>query len=57
MLETEGYRVCEAANGEEVSRAEAERPRVVLMDLQLPGCDGIEATRQPNVTPGHVTFT
>lgn len=39
--------VAEAETGEEaVSRALADEPALVLMDINLPGISGIEATRQ-----------
>ena len=46
-LEQEGYTVREAESGEDaLKRAEAERPALVLLDLMLPGADGLEVCRR-----------
>ena len=48
VAETAGFKVVgEASSGEECIRAAADLfPDFVLMDVNLPGIDGLEATRQ-----------
>ena len=47
VLQAKGYRTLEAVTGEEgVKLALEKRPDLVLMDIQLPGINGIEAFRQ-----------
>jgi DNA-binding response OmpR family regulator len=46
-LETEGYRVVEAANGgEALSTIATSPPDLIVLDLMLPGLDGIEVCRR-----------
>jgi CheY-like chemotaxis protein len=46
LLASEGYDVRVAGNGRELVRVLAGfSPRLILMDLQLPGSDGLELTR------------
>jgi two-component system cell cycle response regulator DivK len=52
LLTSAGYEVIEAVTGEEgVAAAETHRPDLILMDIQLPGLDGYEATRQIKANP------
>jgi len=52
VLTAKGYRLVEAETGEDgVRLARDEHPVLVLMDIQLPGINGIEALRQLRADP------
>jgi CheY-like chemotaxis protein len=52
ILTAEGYDVLEAADGPTgVAIARLERPELILMDLQLPGLDGLQAAQQIREDP------
>lgn len=52
VLSSEGYDVRTAADAEEALLAlQTFQPRLILMDLQLPGMDGFELTRRLKADP------
>ncbi len=52
ILEVEGYRVARARHGgEALTRVEAERPALILLDLMMPVMDGITFARALRTRP------
>jgi two-component system cell cycle response regulator DivK len=54
LLTSEGYSIRTAADAEEALFVlESFAPRLILMDLQLPGMDGLELTRRLKADPAY----
>ena len=52
LVKANGYDVDTAADADAaITAIAANRPRVILMDLQLPGIDGLELTRRLKADP------
>lgn len=49
LLEEGGYAIVKATSGEEalaITRSETQRPDLILMDIHLPGMDGLSVVRE-----------
>jgi two-component system alkaline phosphatase synthesis response regulator PhoP len=52
-LQKEGYSVFRSMDGEEAIRlAEKKKPEMIILDIMMPGLDGIETCRRLRATPG-----
>ncbi len=57
VLQFHGFRTVETVNGEDaVVMAREHQPDLILMDISLPGIDGVEATRQLKGEPSTATI-
>lgn len=47
ILKNKGYQIIEAIDGEEaLSKTQAEKPNLILMDISIPKIDGFEVTKR-----------
>ena len=52
ILQFKGYRTVEAETAEDgITLAQSHQPNLILMDIQLPGADGVTALRQLRTEP------
>ena len=52
LLESQGYEVREATSAEEAFEIlKTDRPALIIIDIQLPGMDGLEATKKLKENP------
>ena len=57
LLQVKGYRTLEAGTGElGIELAHSHMPRLILMDIQLPGMDGVAAVGQLKTDPTTATI-
>ena len=57
LLQAKGYQTIESDSADEgIKLAEEKKPALILMDIQLPGLDGITALKQLKATPATRTI-
>ena len=50
-LEDEGYQVVSAVNGQALPIARDAQPRAILLDIMMPGMDGVEVSKRLRADP------